>query len=52
MQYGIDIASGLQAMHDVNVMHRDLHSDNILVTADRAVVADLGSAKKVIPGVR
>jgi serine/threonine protein kinase len=37
-------------MHAVGVMHRDLHSDNILVAADRAVVADLGSAKKVVLG--
>lgn len=52
VRWGCDIAAGLQALHGISVMHRDLHSDNILVTHDRAVVADLGSAKLVVPGVR
>eukprot|EP00041_Stephanoeca_diplocostata_P024601 m.628402 g.628402 ORF g.628402 m.628402 type:complete len:478 (-) comp22562_c0_seq26:241-1674(-) len=52
VRYGIHIASGLHAMHSVGIMHRDLHSDNILVTTDRAVVADLGSAKKAVNGAR
>lgn len=52
IRYGIDIANGLHAMHSVGIMHRDLHSDNILVTTDRAVVADLGSAKRATAGVR
>jgi serine/threonine protein kinase len=53
VRYGIDIALGLTALHTRTppVMHRDLHSDNILIADDgRAVVADLGSAKEVVAG--
>ena len=45
-QYGHDVACGLAAMHGHTpypVMHRDLHSDNILITTDRAVVASSGA---------
>eukprot|EP00040_Diaphanoeca_grandis_P030691 m.182030 g.182030 ORF g.182030 m.182030 type:complete len:480 (-) comp32093_c0_seq2:80-1519(-) len=54
LAYSLDIALGLRVLHEqvVPVMHRDLHSDNILITTDRAVIADLGSAKEVYPGAR
>ena len=54
VQYSLDLARGLRALHERTppVMHRDLHSDNILIGADRAVLADLGSAKEVIQGER
>lgn len=44
----------IKALHERSppVMHRDLHSDNILIGEDRAVLADLGSAKEVIHGER
>ena len=40
------IASGLKALHDQKIIHRDLKSNNILFKNDNnIVIADLGSAK-------
>ena len=37
------VAKGLKAMHDMNVLHRDIKSDNILYSADGEIkIADLG----------
>ncbi len=49
VKIGIDIASGLSALHQKDVIHRDLKPSNILFDADgRAKVADLGLAQ--VPG--
>jgi serine/threonine protein kinase len=41
-----DIISGLAKIHDVNIIHRDLHSGNILVDSQySAKICDLGTSK-------
>ena len=45
----LDVAQGLAALHDKDVVHRDVKPSNILFAADgRALVADLGLAQ--MPG--
>ena len=44
-QYARQIASGLKYMHDHNIAHRDVKTDNILIDArGRAVIIDFGFA--------
>ncbi len=45
-QIALDIALGLQYLHKNGLIHRDLHSANILLTSEyRAKIADFGLAK-------
>ncbi|RHZ77107.1 hypothetical protein Glove_185g40 [Diversispora epigaea] len=37
-----DITSGLHCIHDENIVHKDLHSKNILVHEGRLLITDLG----------
>ncbi|RHZ73802.1 hypothetical protein Glove_229g94 [Diversispora epigaea] len=37
-----DITSGLRCIHDENIVHKDLHSRNILVHEERLLITDLG----------
>jgi len=49
IQIGIDVASGLEELHELDIVHRDLKPSNILFDdKGRAKVADLGLAQ--IPG--
>ena len=42
----LDIAKGLKALHDSEVLHRDVKASNVIVTpAGRAVLLDLGVAR-------
>jgi tetratricopeptide (TPR) repeat protein/predicted Ser/Thr protein kinase len=48
---GRDIAQGLAEAHRLGIVHRDLKSENILVTPDgRAKIADFGIAKRALAG--
>ncbi|CAG8455566.1 2778_t:CDS:2 [Cetraspora pellucida] len=56
-----DIASGLNCIHEENIVHRDLHSKNVLLHDGRLLIADLGLSKsldtnsgslEVISGIR
>ncbi|EXX79515.1 Bck1p [Rhizophagus irregularis DAOM 197198w] len=42
------IIIGLANMHSVNIMHRDLHSGNILFNEVDAVISDLGISKAAV----
>jgi serine/threonine protein kinase len=46
LDWGMDLARGLGAAHDVGILHRDLKPDNLFVTKDsRIKILDFGLAK-------
>ncbi|UZO15236.1 uncharacterized protein OCT59_006667 [Rhizophagus irregularis] len=49
IDYLEDIINGLVNIHDENIVHRDLHSGNILLTAINGIkICDLGTSKSAI----
>ncbi|PKK66743.1 kinase-like protein, partial [Rhizophagus irregularis] len=47
IQMALDITSGLKFLHSKGIIHRDLHSKNILVNNGKLLIADLGLSKRL-----
>ncbi|GBC29195.2 kinase-like domain-containing protein [Rhizophagus irregularis DAOM 181602=DAOM 197198] len=47
MQMALDITGGLKFIHSKEIIHRDLHSKNILVNNGKLLIADFGLSKKL-----
>ncbi|RIA96286.1 kinase-like domain-containing protein, partial [Glomus cerebriforme] len=47
IQMALDITGGLKCLHNEEIIHRDLHSKNILVNNGKLLIADLGLSKKL-----
>ncbi|PKC61876.1 kinase-like protein [Rhizophagus irregularis] len=47
IKMAMDITSGLKFLHSKEIIHRDLHSKNILVNNGKLLIADFGLSKKL-----
>ncbi|RIB23098.1 hypothetical protein C2G38_2172293 [Gigaspora rosea] len=47
IKIAMEITHGLKYLHDKDIIHRDLHSDNILIDDDKALIADFGISKQL-----
>ncbi|PKC12336.1 kinase-like protein [Rhizophagus irregularis] len=47
IQMALDITCGLKCLHSKDIIHRDLHSYNILVNNGRLLITDFGLSKQI-----
>ncbi|CAB4485543.1 unnamed protein product [Rhizophagus irregularis] len=47
IQMALDITCGLKCLHSKDIIHRDLHSKNILVNNGRLLITDFGLSKQI-----
>ncbi|CAB4430784.1 unnamed protein product [Rhizophagus irregularis] len=47
IRMALDITNGLKFLHSKEIIHRDLHSKNILVNNGNLIIADFGLSKKL-----
>lgn len=46
VKQALDVARGMEYVHELNLIHRDLKSDNLLISSDRSIkIADFGVAR-------
>ncbi|KAL6585632.1 Serine/threonine-protein kinase sty13 [Orobanche minor] len=46
VKQALDVARGMEYVHELNLIHRDLKSDNLLIAADKSIkIADFGVAR-------
>ena len=46
VKQALDVAKGMEYVHGLNLIHRDLKSDNLLIAADKSIkIADFGIAR-------
>ncbi|KAF0463371.1 kinase-like protein [Gigaspora margarita] len=48
----ISIIEGLKFLHDNDIVHRDLHSNNVLIHNENALLADFGLSKSLLESAK